>query len=270
MIDGPEDGPLVVLLHGFPEFSYGWRKQIPALVARGYRVVAPDQRGYNESSKPSAVADYSLDALSLDIVGLIDAMGRKTAHVVGHDWGAAVAWWMAVKHRERVETLTVINVPHPLVMRRHLLGKPKQMAKSWYMFFFQLPFVPESLIARNNFEGFAKMIVESARPGAFTADDIAVYKEAWRKPGALTGMIAWYRAIRSQIAQQISAEDARIRMPALVIWGKQDHLLGSEMAAPSVGFCDRGKLAMIEDATHWVHHEEPDRVNALILEHLGR
>jgi pimeloyl-ACP methyl ester carboxylesterase len=266
-IDGPEDGPLVILLHGFPEFWFGWRKQIPALAARGFRVVAPDQRGYNDSDKPPRTKDYVLDELAKDAVGLIDAFGRKTASVVGHDWGGAAAWFAALRHPDRVDRLVAIDVPHPLVMRRYLFTRPQQVMKSWYMFFFQLPGLPERLIAQNDFAGF---IGKMARPGTFTAAELEVYKEAWRKPGALRSMLAWYRAIPYQITQRFEDVETRVRMPALIIWGKDDAILGEDMAPASAGYCDHGRLVVIEGATHWVHHEEPERVNALIAEHLGR
>ncbi len=269
-LDGPSDGPLVLLLHGFPELWYGWRKQIPVLSAKGFLVAAPDQRGYNDSDRPKHVRDYVLDELAKDALGIMDVLGKKSAVVIGHDWGAAVAWWLAIKHPARVERLVVMDVPHPLVMRKFLFTDPEQMKKSWYMFFFQLPKIPEMVLSRNDFEQMEREVVASAKPGAFTPEDMAIYKAAWRKPGAMTAMLNWYRSIRSQLLQQPGKDEVRIKMPALVIWGKEDHLLSTEMAAASVGFCDHGRLAVIENATHWVHHEEPERVNALILEHLGR
>src|SRR5437879_4698652 len=147
---GPPDGPLVILLHGFPEFWYGWRKQIPALAAAGYRVWAPDQRGYNFSDKPPDVRDYTLDKLAADVAGLIEAAGRQRAIIVGHDWGGAVAWWLAANNPERVERLVIINVPHPLVMRRLILRDPRQTLRSWYMFMFLLPRLPEWFARRRN------------------------------------------------------------------------------------------------------------------------
>src|SRR5207253_9158857 len=130
----PENGPLVILLHGFPEFWYGWRAQIDFLVGAGYRVIVPDQRGYNVSDKPKSIAAYNLDLLAKDVIGLIDAAGRERATVIGHDWGAAVAWWTAIKYPDRLDKLVILNVPHPIVTRRALQGSLKQMRKSWYMF----------------------------------------------------------------------------------------------------------------------------------------
>ena len=144
---GPEDGPLVLLLHGFPEFWYGWRRQIPALAAAGFRVLAPDQRGYNLSDKPRELSAYRLDALAADALGLIDAAGRERAFVVGHDWGAMVAWWLALVAPQRVERLAILNVPHPYVFRRHLMNDAEQQKRSIYAGFFQLPWLPQSALS---------------------------------------------------------------------------------------------------------------------------
>jgi len=136
---GPADGELVVLLHGFPEPWWGWRNQIPALAASGFRVLAPDQRGYNFSDKPAGRGAYRMDTLARDIVGLIDATGRNRAAVIGHDWGGAIAWWLATYHPDRVRRVAVLNCPHPLVFSRILRRSPAQLLRSWYMFFFQFP-----------------------------------------------------------------------------------------------------------------------------------
>ncbi len=147
--DGPENGTSVVLLHGFPEFWYGWRRQIPALVEAGFRVIVPDQRGYNLSDKPKGVAAYDVDVLARDVIGLLDHFGIQKARLVGHDWGAVVAWTVALQHPDRLEKLAILNVPHPDVMTRFVLGNPAQRKKSWYVFFFQLPFV-EWILSRNS------------------------------------------------------------------------------------------------------------------------
>ncbi len=139
MESGPSDGPMVLFLHGFPEFWYAWRKQIGYFADRGYLVVAPDQRGYNVSDKPAGVAAYKIDELAKDIIGLVDAYGRKQILLVGHDWGASVSWWVALKYPDRVRKLAILNVPHPKVMARNLFTNQRQMEKSWYIFYFQLP-----------------------------------------------------------------------------------------------------------------------------------
>jgi pimeloyl-ACP methyl ester carboxylesterase len=264
---GPEDGPLVVLLHGFPEFWYGWRRQIPFLAAAGYRVWAPDQRGYNRSDKPAAVAAYKLDRLAADVVGLIDAAGRERAFLVGHDWGAAVAWWAAAKYPQRVARMVAINVPHPVVMRRHVRRSPRQLAKSWYIGFFQLPWLPETVARLGNWRVVVEMLRRSSRPATFADADLDRYRAAWSQPGAYTAMLNWYRAIVRHPPDPLP--NPRIAAPTLLLWGASDVALSRELAQPSIDLCDDGRLVFFEDATHWLQHEEPDAVNAWIHAHLA-
>lgn len=262
---GPEGGPLVVLLHGFPEFWYGWRHQIEPLAAAGFHVVVPDQRGYNLSDKPRPVSAYTLDKLALDVVGLIDETGMGKAHVVGHDWGGVVGWWLGIHHADRLERLALLNIPHPLVMRRTLLRSPRQLKKSSYIFFFQLPGLPERAFRRDGFAYAVKTLRVSSRPGTFTDADITLYREAWSQPGAVRSMIHWYRAA-PRLQGKLSGARARVRVPTLLLWGKQDRYLSHEMARPSIDLCDEGRLEFFEDATHWIQHEEPERVNRRLIE----
>jgi pimeloyl-ACP methyl ester carboxylesterase len=259
---GPEDGPLVILLHGFPEFWYGWHKQIDFLAEQGYRVYAPDQRGYNISEKPNGIAAYNLDELAADIIGLIDASGRDKAMLVGHDWGAAVAWWTACKYPQRLNKLVILNVPHQNVFRKTVTTDLEQMMRSWYMGFFQIPFIPETLMGVMS-EVLARGMQSSSKPGAFTDEDMAEYRKAWAQPGALKSMINWYRSI---IQQPPKSPDPRVKIPTLILWGKKDAYLKWEMAQASVDFCDNGKLIYFDNATHWIQHEEPERVNEAMLE----
>ncbi len=264
---GPADGPLVLLLHGFPEFWYGWRRQIPALAAAGYHVWAPDQRGYNRSDKPAGVGAYAIETLAKDIVGLIDASGREQVYLVGHDWGAAVAWWVAGTYPERVKKLAILNVPHPSVMQRTVWEDAEQRKKSWYIFFFQLPWLPEKSLSDNGYTNAIRALKGSSRRGTFSDDDIAAYRQAWSQPGALTGMLNWYRAaVRNQ---GMGVPLGRIRVPTLMIWGANDMALSRRMAQPSIDLCDDGRLVFLEEASHWVQHEEPDAVNRLLLDFLG-
>jgi pimeloyl-ACP methyl ester carboxylesterase len=261
-LDGPSSGQMVVLLHGFPEFWYGWRKQIPYLAEAGYWVWAPDQRGYNLSGKPDGIAAYALDNLANDVINLIDAAGRDTATLVGHDWGAAVAWWVAAKFPSRVSRMVIINVPHGAVLMKHLRRSVAQIYKSWYMFFFQLPRIPEALLRANNGSVLARAMVSSGRSGTFTQDDLVEYRRAWSQPKAIESMINWYRAVMQRPSPPPTS--SRITVPTLMIWGTKDKFLGREMAKPSIELCDDGRLVFIEKATHWVQHEEPERVNELI------
>ena len=263
---GPPGGPPVVLLHGFPELWYGWRRQIGPLAAAGHRVIAPDQRGYNTSDKPEGVAAYRVDTLAADVVGLLDALGLERAAIVGHDWGAVVAWWLALAHPERVSRLAILNVPHPLVMRRHLLRSPRQMLRSWYVFFFQIPGLPERFLARDGFASLARA-VRGGRRGTCTDGDLVVYREAWAQPGALTAMVNWYRgALRAGGAR---LPRLRVGVPTLVLWGARDRFLGREMAAPSAALCDDGRLEVFETATHWLQHDEAEAVNERLVRFLA-
>jgi epoxide hydrolase 4 len=262
--EGPEDGPLLILLHGFPEFWYGWRHQIEPLAAAGFRVLVPDQRGYNLSDKPRRIPAYNLDTLAGDVVGLIDAMGRDRAFVAGHDWGGAVGWWMGVKHPGRLERLALLNIPHPAVMRQTLTRSPKQLRKSSYMLFFQLPWLPERAFRRQDFDYARRTLRSTSRPGTFTDEDVALYKAAWSQPGAVRSMIHWYRAALR--AQPDWPESQRVPVPTLLIWGAKDRFLGQELATASLDLCDRGRLEVIPEATHWVQHEEAGRVNGLLVE----
>jgi pimeloyl-ACP methyl ester carboxylesterase len=261
------EGPLVVLLHGFPEFWYGWRFQIPALAAAGFRVVAPDMRGYNLSSRPSGVAAYAPRRLAADIRDLIAERGSDRARLAGHDWGAAVAWLTAMAHPDAVERLAILNVPHP---RRMLEGlrTPRQMARSWYIFFFQLPWLPEQLLRAGRWRALRSMFERDARPGAFTPADIERYVEAWSRPGAMTAMINYYRAtFRRPPGGPTGRGMPPVKAPTLVIWGERDHVLGPELADPRrADVPNLERVVRLPDASHWVQLDEPDRVNELLIE----
>ncbi|RAZ65621.1 alpha/beta fold hydrolase [Planococcus maitriensis] len=266
-IAGPEDGELVVLLHGFPEFSYGFHHQIEALAASGYRVAAPDQRGYHLSDKPEAIEDYTVDKLSDDIAGLIEALGETSATVIGHDWGGAVAWHLASAKPECVKKLVAINIPHPAAMPRVLMKNPSQWLKSSYMAFFQLPEVPEQLMAANNYEMMQQAMQGTANPDVFMEKEWGYYRHAWSQPGALTGMLNWYRAIRKGSLLQMPA--SRVGVPVRIIWGIGDQFLSPMLAKESLKFCEDAELVWVGEATHWVHHEQPEIVNRLIEEFLA-
>jgi len=261
---GPESGPLVMLLHGFPEFWYGWKKHIPSLAGAGFRVWAPDQRGYNTSDKPPSVRDYSLDTLAADVIGLIDAAGRERTILVGHDWGAAVAWWVANNYPKRLDKLVIINVPHPLVLRRLLRTSLRQLMRSWYMFLIQIPGLPEWVSRRNNWHDLVEGMKTSSLPGTFTDADFDEYRRAWSQPRAFAAMLNWYRAMFRYGARRPKHE--RITTPTLILWGWRDKFIGPEGAELSLAMCDRGKLAMFDENTHWLQHERPEEVCGRIIE----
>lgn len=264
---GPADGPVALLLHGFPECWYGWHHQIGPLAALGYRVVVPDQRGYNTSDKPQRTRSYGIDTLCDDVVGLLDALGVTTATLVAHDWGGAVAWWLAARNPERVQRLVVLNIPHPMVMRRHVLGSLSQARRSWYIGALQLPLLPERALAADDCQRLVRILYANSATRAFTPLDLEVYRAAWTQPGCIKGMVSWYRAVLRHPPAPLPSE--RVRCPTLLVWGRQDSALGEEMAEPSVGLCDDGRLQFIDEAAHFVQHDAPERVNALLAAFLG-
>lgn len=264
-------GPLVVLLHGFPEFWYGWRRQIPALAAAGFRVVAPDLRGYNLSEKPKGIASYRVSILVEDVAGLIRHLGAERAHVAGHDWGGVVAWHLGMRRPELVDRLAIINAPHPAVFAREM-RHPRQFLRSWYALFAQLPAIPEAAIRARGFAVLERIFRGTARRGSFTAEDIARYKEALGQPGALTAALNYYRAYRSHLFQkrETKQEPRRtVERPTLVIWGEKDQALnlhnldGLERYVPDL------RIERLPEATHWVMADAPGEVNALLTAFFG-
>jgi pimeloyl-ACP methyl ester carboxylesterase len=258
---GPEDGRLIILLHGFPDFWYGWRKQIDDLATQGFRVWAPDQRGYNLSDKPKGITAYNLNELMADLIGLINVSGQEKTFLVGHDWGAGVAWWTACKYPERLSKMVILNAPHHTPFRKAYYTNREQHRKSWYIRFFQLPWLPEALSSFRNERGLVRALQESSRPGAFTDADMTEYRKAWTQPGALTAMINWYRAA----VQTMPVEpDPQVKVPTLILWGKQDMALNWDLADESAKLCTDGRVIYFDEATHWIHREESERVNQLI------
>ncbi len=265
---GPADGPLVVLLHGFPEFWYGWRNQIGPLAEQGFHVLAPDQRGYNLSDKPNGIESYDLDQLSADVIALADHFRQDTFAIVGHDWGAAVGWWLAGRHGDRMRRLGVLNAPHPAVWLDAMQNNPVQKRMSGYVRFFQIPYLPELLIGINRSKALAKGFHDSIRAGAFTEADLKEYRKAWAQPGALTAMINYYRALlRKRLPP---AAEYHVSCPTLVIWGKQDAYGVPELAEASSRLCSDCRVEYLDRSTHWVQHDEPEYVNDLLARFLRR
>jgi epoxide hydrolase 4 len=266
VIAGPQSGPPVLLLHGFPETWRCWIRQLPALVDAGCRAIVPDQRGYNLSDKPKGIKNYRISTLVDDIVGLIDALEYEKVNLVGHDWGAGVAWVLANKYPERLHRLSIMNVPHPAVMRRFLTRDLEQIRRSWYVFFFQLPWLPEAGMRADNWRGAERVLRGSGKVHTFTNEDIEKYKEAWAQPGAMTAMINWYRAvIRFQPAVP---KDPRIKVPTLMMWGMKDFALSHRMARPSMDYVDKGNLIFFPEATHWVQRDAAEEVNHYLIDFL--
>jgi pimeloyl-ACP methyl ester carboxylesterase len=263
---GPPQATPVVLLHGFPEFWWGWRRQLPALAAAGVRAVAPDQRGYHLSSKPRRLSAYRLDRLAADVIALLDRLGVARGRVVGHDWGAAVAWWAALLHPERIERLAILNVPHPAVLRRALARDGEQRRRSAYMLYFQLPWLPERKLAAGGFRGLRAVFRRSSAPGTFSPEDLDRYAAAAAVPGALTGMLAWYRAALRRPPRRPAS--LRVEPPVLLLWGLQDVALGPALVDPSAALCREVEVVRFPGAGHWVQHEAADAVNAKLVEFL--
>ena len=253
-----------MLLHGFPEFYYGWRKQIPALAEAGCRVILPDQRGYNLSDKPKGISSYTVPTLVDDVIGLIDALGYEKVNLVGHDWGAIIAWTLANKNPERLQRLGILNAPHPSVMQKFLSRDLDQIRRSWYAAFFQLSWIPEIVIKRNDWHMALRTLRGSSKPNAFTDEDIVKYKEAWSQPDAMTSMLNWYRA--AALRQSHTFNDPRIKVTTLMMWGMKDTALSHRMARPSMDYVDEGNLILFPEATHWVQHDAAEEVNHYLID----
>lgn len=253
-------GTPVVLLHGFPEFWWGWRRQIQPLADGGFRVIASDLRGYNLSEKPRGVSSYRIQALVADVEALIRHTGAERAHVVGHDWGGIVAWWLVMTAPERVDRLAILNAPHPRAFRREIRTLD-QMRRSWYAMAFQLPLLPEMALRANGFKLLEAIFrAESVRPGAFTDEDVRRYKEAAARPGALTAMLNYYRAA----ARYPSPPTRVIERPTLLIWGERDQALRVQLTRGLEEWVPRIRVECLPEASHWVAAEFPERVAELL------
>jgi pimeloyl-ACP methyl ester carboxylesterase len=262
-------GPTVVLLHGFPEFWYSWRKQIPALAAAGFRVLAPDLRGYNLSDKPAGVHAYRMELLTADVAGLIAHVGGGPAAVVGHDWGGAVAWMMPLRHPESVSRLAILNAPHPAAFVR-ALRTWEQLTRSWYMFFFQLPWLPEEVLRSRGYAFLDRALLHDARPGAFSPEDVRLYRRALGRPGALTAALNYYRAAFRGLSRRARRADRLITVPVLTVWGDRDRYLGPGLTEGVGRWVPNLTTHHLPDASHWVQNDAPEEVNRLLIDFLSR
>ena len=270
---GPREGPLVLLLHGFPELSRSWRHQLPALAERGYRAVAPDLRGYGGSDKRGP---YDLRTLSDDVVALVRTLGRERTVLVGHDWGGAIAWMTAHYHPSVVGRLVVLNCPHPATMPGELVRNPRQLARSAYVLLFQVPRLAEWLLTRRRALAVARSLRGASRVrSAWPDDETERYRQAFLQPGAASAALGYYRAAaRQPLAARRAARARPISAPTLVIWGVGDPSLRQELVAPEKlePWFAPGNLPLvrrIEGAGHFVQNEAPERVNAELLAWLG-
>jgi pimeloyl-ACP methyl ester carboxylesterase len=264
VLAGPASGKPLVFLHGFPEFWFAWRLQIDHFVSSGYRVIIPDQRGYNLSDKRAGIGSYSIDLLAKDVVGVLDTVTDSKAFVVGHDWGAGVTWHLAARYSERVSRTAMLSGPHPRIFIKNLIKNPAQLRRSWYSLFFQLPCLPERILRRRDWALLVRVLRNTSPPGVFSDRDIEQYKKSWTRKDALTAMLNWYRAALLQPSKFALDSNSRVKVPALLIWGKNDQFVDEAMARESLLYCDDGHLEIFETATHWVQHEEPAQVNTLL------
>jgi len=273
LADGPADGPLVLCLHGFPELGRSWRHQLPALASAGYRAVAPDLRGYGETELRGP---FDLPTLVEDVAALVAVLGRERAVVMGHDWGGAVAWSVAARRPSVVERLVVLNCPPPQILARAIVRSPAQLRRSWYVLFFQLPWLPERRMAANAAEVVGRALVGgSHRREAWTREEGDAYRAAFARPGRAKAAIDWYRAgFRRSVRPRRGRARATVAAPTLVLWGVEDRFLGRELVtlerlrdAFSEG--NVPSVVLIEDAGHFVQNEAPERVNDELLRWLG-
>jgi epoxide hydrolase 4 len=260
---------VALLLHGFPESRYSWRHQLPVLADLGWRAIAPDLRGYGLSSRPKARADYRIDHLVEDVAALFEAAGAKRRLLIGHDWGAGIAWAFALDRRLPLDGLVIMNVPHPAVLGRVMRASWRQPLRSWYMAFFQLPGLPEAMMTANGARAigraFTGMAVDKSR---FPPEVTDVYRRNALIPGAMTAMINYYRANTGMLGRWGDPPPV-IEVPTLMVWGEQDAALGIENTEGYEGLVRDFTLRRLPGVSHWVQQEAPDEVNAVLRDWLG-
>jgi pimeloyl-ACP methyl ester carboxylesterase len=269
--EGDPGGEPVVLLHGFPELSHSWRHQMPALAAAGYHAVAPDLRGYGRSDRPASVGAYAAPKLVADVVGLIRALGHESAHLVGHDWGGALAWALAGNAPEVVRSLTALHAPVGPVSARLRREDPDQRAKSWYMLLFQFTGVAETWLAADDFANLRAFVFDTAAEGTFPEEDREVFVDALRRDGALTAALNWYRANMPPASWLRDPPDPpSVSVPTLVIWGEADAYMDPVLLTRSASTVTGPlRVERLPNVSHWVQQEAPERVNALLLDFLA-
>lgn len=261
-------GDLMLMLHGFPEFWYSWRHQIPEF-AQNYKVVALDLRGYNDSDKPESVDAYRMEELIKDVKGAIHALGYDRCILVGHDWGGAIAWSFAYAHPDMVDRLIVMNLPHPAKFAAGL-KTPQQLLRSWYIFFFQLPILPELVLWLDDYRMVAAAFADMAiNKSAFTPEDLDAFKTAAAKRGALTAMLNYYRANFGR-GNRFDRPWDKLMIPTLLIWGENDTALGVELTYGTEDYVEDLKICYIPNCSHWVQQEQPQLVNQYMRDFLDR
>lgn len=256
------EGDLALLLHGFPDYSGSWKAQMPALAQAGLRVVAPDLRGYNLSDKPEPVGAYDIDLLIEDVLGLIKALDAPRAHIVGHDWGGIIAWYFAMRYPEYLDRLAILNTPHPGHVPMGWLRDPRQLVKSWYIFLFQLPVLPEKRLSDDDFNGLRR--VYHSQKKAFEPEEIEEYIQAARRTDDMREPLNYYRAFLRANPLRTRSYIKELPMDVLILWGDKDTALQPALADPPKKLVPNATVIHFPDAGHWVHKEVPDRVNGLL------
>lgn len=265
-------GPVVVLLHGFPETHRSWDLQVPALVNAGFRVITPDLRGFGSTDRPCL--GYELQNLGRDILALINTVAKGPVSLVGHDWGGAVAWHVASHHPDKLDRLVILNCPHPVRMFESLLADPEQILRSWYMFFFQLPILPEWWLTKDDGANLVRLFRASfRRPRTPQPGILEASRRALLEPGASRAAIAYYRyALRGWFHPlrmgKVRRSYGPIDLPVTMIWGQGDAALGERLIDGTERFAKRLEVLRIPGAGHFVHQEEPDVVNGHLIERL--
>ncbi len=262
-----EGDKLALCLHGFPEHAYSWRYQLPLLAELGYKAWAPNLRGYGNSSRPPYMEDYSVENLMADVAGLIDASGCSSVVLIAHDWGAVVAWFFAIRKVRPLEKLVIMNVPHPVPARAAMKSGFTQLRKSWYILFFQIPWLPEFLMGLNGAKGVGDAILNSSEDKTkFTLQDLQVYRENARQPGALRAMVNWYRALvrGGGARRQTALGFPVIETPTLMIWGEEDVALSKETTYGTEKCVTDFRIRYLPRISHWVQQEAPEAVNAML------
>ncbi|ERG97889.1 MAG: putative hydrolase or acyltransferases (alpha/beta hydrolase superfamily) [Haloquadratum sp. J07HQX50] len=262
---GPPTGEVIVLLHGFPEFWYQWREYIEPLAAEGFRVLVPDQRGYHLSGKPSGLHSYLPKAMVSDLNSVIQSADVTSAHVVGHDWGAIIGWWSALSIPDKIDSLTVINAPHPEAFRRYIRSHPSQLLRNGYALLFQLPSIPERVACLQDWRLVTEMMDRTSRKNTFSAHDFAAYRTAWEREDAYSFMLNWYRAVGRFIPRP---PQHLVTVPTQLLWGTEDSFLEQPLAAASAQWGEKISVKLVDRATHWLPHEHPKYVRQQIVSHV--
>ena len=260
VLAGPIDGEPVLLLHGFPEFWYAWRKPMAILAKAGYRVIVPDQRGYNLSDKPNGDEHYNLDELTTDMSALVKKLGYEDVNLAAHDWGGGVAWWMVLHNPELVRRFFVIDTPHPSAGESF---QTEEETNTWYRDFIRLPFIPTYLARLNDWQMLTDTFVNGSKANSFSPEDLDQFRSAWDHENAINTMVAWYRADNENIKEP---ESRQVDVPTMVVIAPNDFYIPSDLTVRSMPFLNNGELLRLEQGSHWIIQEQPEMIAQHLIE----